>query len=269
MAACRLLPAVGPLVLLVLSALRADAFAPKIGVHTCVRTAPFPPRVHTFGNTGLGGGLHAALSRFATWSIDMIAYDGVDMREALAAMIQYDSEVRLRARERNEKADDAEPRRPTVLDVGCGTGTLTQELLLTRAFESVTAVDTSEQMIGMARWLSPGARYEVRNGVDVRDESYDAVVFSMIMHEMPASAHVQLLDAALEATRGTRGKVWVADVHPSHAPSPMFLSGEPYVLPYLSTFEDTVRRVADAHGVCLRTVDLVPNHVRVWTLAHP
>ena len=234
------------------------AYAPDVGKFNCVRTAPYHPAVHTFGNVGVGGGLHAALARFATWSIDMIAYAGVDMREHLAAMIAYDTHARV----------SPPGRKPKILEIGCGSGALTQELLLTAQFENVTAVDTSAQMVAMAKWLSPGADYSVNNGVDMADGEYDAVVIAMVMHEMPVSGHVHILETALAATRGRNGKVWIADVHPSHAPSPMFLSGEPYVMTYLSTFEDTVDTVAQTHGVYLQTLDLIPNHLRVWTLAH-
>jgi hypothetical protein len=40
----------------------------------------FDDRIHTLGNTGLGGALHAALAPISTKCIDQFAYDGVDIR---------------------------------------------------------------------------------------------------------------------------------------------------------------------------------------------
>lgn len=40
----------------------------------------YDQRIHSFGNIGLGGGLHAAVAPMATRRIDDVAYDGVDLR---------------------------------------------------------------------------------------------------------------------------------------------------------------------------------------------
>jgi hypothetical protein len=40
----------------------------------------FDKRIHTLGNVGLGGGLHAAVAPLSTKLIDFLAYDGVDLR---------------------------------------------------------------------------------------------------------------------------------------------------------------------------------------------
>lgn len=47
----------------------------------------FNSRIHTFGNTGILGGLHAALAPMATKMIDDLAYKGVDARVHLAKEI--------------------------------------------------------------------------------------------------------------------------------------------------------------------------------------
>ena len=236
---------------------RAAAFAPDVGPYTCARSAPYHPRVHMWGNVGVGGGLHAALARFATWSIDMISYGGRDMREELAALIAAAAEAAAAA--------GAPP--PSVLELGCGAGTLTQEFLrLGPRLGAVTAVDASPQMVAMAELTAPGAAYEVGNGADVGDRAADAVVACMLMHELPRAAHVEVLEAALGATRERDGAIWIADVSPDHAPSAGFLAGEPYALDYLLSFEDTLREVAGAHDARIESVDLVPDHVRVWAV---
>ena len=44
----------------------------------------FHNRIHTLGNTGFFGGIHAALAPFATRVIDEKAYDGVDLRAVVS-----------------------------------------------------------------------------------------------------------------------------------------------------------------------------------------
>lgn len=47
----------------------------------------FNNRIHTFGNTGILGALHAAVAPMATKMIDDLAYKGVDARVQLAEKI--------------------------------------------------------------------------------------------------------------------------------------------------------------------------------------
>lgn len=44
----------------------------------------FNSKIHTLGNTGFTGGLHAAMAPFATKVIDVFAYDGVDIRSVVS-----------------------------------------------------------------------------------------------------------------------------------------------------------------------------------------
>ena len=46
----------------------------------------FNNRIHTFGNTGFYGGMHAAVAPFATNLIDTNAYDGVDARKKVSPL---------------------------------------------------------------------------------------------------------------------------------------------------------------------------------------
>jgi hypothetical protein len=41
-------------------------------------------RIHTLGNVGFMGGVHAASAAFVTKVIDVIAYDGVDVRQQVS-----------------------------------------------------------------------------------------------------------------------------------------------------------------------------------------
>ena len=64
----------------------------------------------------------------------------------------------------------------SVLDLGCGTGTLTKELSL-RAGE-VQGVDASDEMIRRARELYPGVEFEVADALSLKWEDRWDIVFS-------------------------------------------------------------------------------------------
>ena len=42
------------------------------------------PRIHSLGNVGLGGVVHALLAPFSTKLIDVLAYDGADVRHLVS-----------------------------------------------------------------------------------------------------------------------------------------------------------------------------------------
>jgi hypothetical protein len=44
----------------------------------------FNTKIHTLGNTGFTGGLHAAMAPLATKVIDVFSYDGVDIRSVVS-----------------------------------------------------------------------------------------------------------------------------------------------------------------------------------------
>lgn len=214
---------------------------PPIGKYTDVHTAPFHPSIHNLGNVGFWGRAHAQGAWLATHMIDRMAYKGRHMRREVAIAL----------------ADEFRDEPTSVLEVGCGVGTLTRELDRVRNF-NVTAIDTSQDMLDEARkWTD--SRLLCVNAVD-HTETSDVAIVCMVMHEMPPSAHVAILDA-LKAT--TRRAIWIVDIDPVYEPSLMMLSGEPYVPDYLRTFEDTVRIAAPGQ---VESYALIPGHVRVWKL---
>lgn len=216
-----------------------------------VRTAPFHPSIHNMGNVGLSGRLHAALASGATRIIDSVAYGGRNMRRDLA----------------EELGCRFTPATTRVVEVGCGVGTLTRELIK-QGFSKLTAVDTSAAMITRAMHENPdGAAWRVLNGVDVPVvfDPQDLAIVSMVMHELPVSAHYELMGALVDAT-APGGEVWVVDISPSYQPSSMMLSGEPYVLEYLRTFQGTMREIASAPGLQLSEKELIDGHVVAYVL---
>ena len=49
---------------------------------------PYDPRIHNFGNVGIGGKFHANLARPITKVIDNAAYEGQDIREIIGSTLK-------------------------------------------------------------------------------------------------------------------------------------------------------------------------------------
>ena len=76
-----------------------------------------------------------------------------------------------------------------ILDLGCGTGTLTAEIARRKA--QVTGVDSSPDMIASAREKYEGLRFEVADGQALTYErEYDAVFSNAAIHWMPRAEDV-------------------------------------------------------------------------------
>ena len=76
-----------------------------LGLSFPPKAYPFDPRIHSLGNTGFRGKLHAKMAPFFTKAIDVIAYGGVDVRTQ--EVKRYENK--------------------TILDFGCGTGFSTSD----------------------------------------------------------------------------------------------------------------------------------------------
>lgn len=215
-----------------------------------LRGAAHNPRVHNFGNMGWRGRLHAEVAAPATRLIDFAAYGDVNMRRVVAERMA------------------AEHPGARVLDVGCGVGTLSSELR--DAGMQVVGVDASAPMIEKATARVRDVPFFRMNAADITARSFevDVAVACMLVHELPRGAHYELLDVLRTVTRQRRGQVWIVDIHPSYRPSKAMLTGEPYVLEYLATFEETLRDVA-GDELDLATFSVIPDRVVAHVLARP
>ena len=74
----------------------------------------------------------------------------------------------------------------SVLDVGCGPGALTSELVRRLGSAAVTAVDPSEQFVHAARERLPGVKVEQASAerLPFPDRSFDAVMAQLVVHFM-------------------------------------------------------------------------------------
>jgi SAM-dependent methyltransferase len=99
----------------------------------------FNKNIHTLGNTGFFGAVHAAMAPTSTRLIDLLAYNGVDIRAKVA----------------QELAQSFQNSKVRVLDMACGVGFSTRALR--DAFpkaEMIVGIDTSPEMISMAKLIA-------------------------------------------------------------------------------------------------------------------
>jgi ubiquinone/menaquinone biosynthesis C-methylase UbiE len=89
----------------------------------------------------------------------------------------------------------------SVLDVGCGTGTL-DRVLVTEVRE-LFGVDLSEEMLAVARQSVPEARFESYDGekLPFPDDTFDAALAVCVLHHVPPASHGQFLGEMIRVTR--------------------------------------------------------------------
>jgi len=104
--------------------------------------------------------------------------------------------------------------RQRILDVGCGPGALTGELVKRVGALSVFAVDPSHEFVDAARKRHPGVHVEVASAerLPVDDRSFDAVLAQLVVHFMKDP-----LKGLREMARATRPRGVVAACVWDHA----------------------------------------------------
>lgn len=193
---------------------------------------PYDPRIHNFGNVGIGGKVQAHLSPFITKGIDFIRYDNRNIRQEV---IDY-----LDTKYRNKHKN--------ILDLCCGSGISTAKY----------GIDTSPDFIEKARELYPNKIFEVANAENYRPKYNVDVVTSMFaFHEMPEGAHELIIENAIEIANK---EIIIMDIHPNYKPSKLMKSGEPYIDEYL----DTIQKTMQYHDFKMTTY--INNHVAFWNL---
>ena len=204
----------------------------------------------------------------ATAAIDEFAYNGFDARKAL-----HESEF----------PEDAD-----VVDLCCGVG------FSPARNGRVTAVDASHQMAAIARLRRPDIKKVEVGNAETWGEVRAPFIFSRASHpslssQLPLTRcppslstltdglhrhrdrdvrHAQIRGqprrVLRNALRIAKSKVMVVDIWPGFEPSPMMLSGEPFILEYLENIEGDVDAVADPSVWEVTRVDVVEQHVRMW-----
>jgi len=209
-------------------------------------TVPYwrDPRIHNFGNCGLRGWVHSVVAPIATQIIDEVPYKGVDARARVHSLIPADANV---------------------VDLCCGTG------FSPTPHANTVGVDVSLPMLTMARWRrfangGTGANKFYQGNAESwgGDDCCDIATIMYGFHEMPAAARRRILRNAM---RIARKHVLVVDICPSFTPTPLMLSGEPFVLDYLANVDiDMVDSCRNTMWKPAQRATVVCDHVVMWRL---
>ena len=255
------------------------------------------PRIHSFGNQGVWGGLHAGIAPFFTWMLDKSAYGGVNVREATAFQLAF------------QHRHQGLPTRK-ILDLGCGTGPMTRAMAL--AFENdgaeVLGVDTSKEMLAMAELATTlsnlkrkysmliGRRRELLSinnadnywtGADESDNcngpvkasffvanaedtgldanSFDIVCATFFLHEAPSVGRNAIMSEARRCLK-PGGTFLVLDIAREYQPSPVMKSGEPYIEGYLKNIESEISTAGFEEIKCYQPIK---GRAEVWVATEP
>lgn len=105
---------------------------------------------------------------------------------------------------------------PKVLDLGCGTGNITQKLLTRFPQAEVTCLDLSENMIKIAKnKLSQykSIKYIIGDFTETEiTEKYDAIISSLALHHIPNDKEKQEMYKAIYEALNENGVFYNADV---------------------------------------------------------
>lgn len=192
-------------------------------------------RMHNLGNVGFGGRIHAMFAPLATAAITERVYGGFEPRKWLHAQLPN----------------------ATCVDLGCGVGISTRPGDL--------GIDASHEMIERARLIGPDKVFLVADVEDWEGRNFAAATLAFVTHEMPRSARMNAMHNALKIAP----LVHVMDIDTTYTPSAAMLTGEPYLSNYLEFMNADVRVIATANDAELLVNELIPGHVRVWTLTIP
>lgn len=202
--------------------------------------------IHNLGNTGALGNLHAMTAPLMTKFIDRTAYGRRNVREEVYNSLDG-----------------------SVLDMCCGTGFSTKP--------GCVGIDTSLEMLRFSNLFNPGSDYRYGNAETFgRNEEFDTVSIMFSFHEMPRDAHRNIIRNAI---RVARKKVVLVDISRDYKPTTAMLSGEPYLLNYLDTFQSTIDNIiwkeetdkafSVFHLLRWNKTALVDKHVDMWEYNKP
>jgi SAM-dependent methyltransferase len=184
----------------------------------------YNPKIHTLGNIGLGGKIHAFAAPFACRMIDQISYKGVNIREDI--MSDYTDYK--------------------VLDLCCGIGDSTPNF--------GTGIDTSREMISVANYINKDSNFIVANAETYKPNTqFDIVTCMFAFHEMPLSAQYRVIENAIDIAKQ---EIIIVDIASNYQPKKIMLDGEPYLLKYLDTIDNTLS--------CFDKINYIDNHVAIW-----
>lgn len=204
---------------------------------------PYDPRIHNFGNVGLGGKIHAQLARPITKVIDITAYDGVNIRNKIIKSFDYDADI--------------------ISDWCCGTGTSTDALTSHYTSANITSFDTSREMVDVAKkHCTDEVHFQIWDAEDISlTQRADLITIMFAFHEIPQEGRLKILENAYKnLMKG--GKLLIVDIDLAYEPSSYMRSGEPYIDDYLENVEGDFIQVFGSFEKSIH----VSGHVCSWTM---
>ena len=133
-----------------------------------------------------------------------------------------------------------------VLDMCCGTGFSTKP--------GNIGIDTSLDMLRFSKIFNPGNDYRYGNAERFgKDDEFDTVSIMFAFHEMPLYAHNRIIENAFKIAKR---EIIIVDIASNYEPKDIMISGEPYLLDYMSTIDNTLS--------CFNKTVYIDKHVNIW-----
>ena len=142
----------------------------------------------------------------------------------------------IRYNGRNIRKEIMEPyKNKNVLDLCCGIGVST--------VENGIGVDTSFEMLKVGQRLNINNKqnktfYLSNAETYVSSEDIDIVTCMFAFHEMPEYAHKKIIKNAMKIAKE---ELIIVDIASDYKPKDIMLSGEPYLLDYMSSIDITLQ----------------------------
>jgi len=188
----------------------------------------FDRRIHNLGMVGFPGKIHAETAVLSTKIIDILRYDGIDIRKKII--------------EHYYKNND------TIIDFACGVG-------LSTAPNSV-GIDTSKEMLNVANKINNQNKKFIKANIETYfEKKYDIVTCMFAFHEMPLEAQINIRDNMIF---NANKKIVIVDIASNYSPKKIMLNGEPYLLDYLNNIDEILKD--------FKKIIIIPDHVHLWEL---
>ena len=199
---------------------------------------PYNPNIHNFGNIGFKGRIHSELAPLFTKLIDIKAYNGRNIRQ--------------------EIIEDLQPKKNKILDICCGIGISTAK--------NAYGIDTSQQMLQKARrefknknFLRANAENikmkNLQDKFNINFDKFDYVTCMFAFHEMPPEAHETIIENSINLAKK---EIIILDISSDYKISRLMRAGEPYLLKYLKTIDNTMNRYS------FSKTNYIPKHATLW-----
>tara|TARA_Y100001935_G_scaffold161193_2_gene132574 strand:- start:699 stop:1400 length:702 start_codon:yes stop_codon:yes gene_type:complete len=191
---------------------------------------PYNPNIHSIGNHGFMGKIHAELAPVFTHFTDRVVYKE-NLRERIVEMVDP-------------------TKKKSVLDIGCGVG------YSTSMSQGSLGIDTSVPMIEKARRLFPDKNFAVAHGENWKpDKAYDIVTAMFCFHEIPQESRQNIIK---KCKKYVKEKIIIVDISPNYTPNKFMLAGEPYLPDYLEHIRQDL--------VDFEEQVLFKDHVHMWNM---